>query len=114
MYADEDKNAGSIPDALHAMHTAKTLKAMSAPRALTRITFDRSEAIPGETLYVLVPKLNEHEVLVPCSLALHFDIELDGRHANNFLVQNVTWVLVNKLVMKFAGTILQDMVGCDI
>ena len=37
-----------------------------------------------------------------------------GGHANNFLVQNVTWVLVDKLVVKFGGTILQDTVGYDI
>jgi len=50
-----------------------------------------------------VPKLNENEVLVPGSLALRFDIDLDGGHANNFLVQNVTRALVDKLVVKFAG-----------
>ena len=37
-----------------------------------------------------------------------------SRHTNNFLVQNVAWTLVDKLVVKFAGTILQDMVGYDI
>jgi len=38
---------------------------MKGPRAVKRITFDRSKAVPGETLYVSVPKLNEHEMLVP-------------------------------------------------
>ena len=45
---------------------------------IKRITFDSSEASPGETLYVSVPKLNENEVLVPGSLALLFDIDLSG------------------------------------
>ena len=59
-------------------------------------------------------KLNENEVLVPGSLALVFDIDLAGGHANNFLVQNVTRALVDRLVVKFAGTNLQDTVGYDI
>jgi len=45
----------------------------------------RTEANPGETLYVSVPKLNENEVIVPGSLALRFDIDLSGGHADNFL-----------------------------
>lgn len=43
-----------------------------------------------------MPKLNENEVLVPCSLALRFDIA--GCHTNTFLVQNVAQALVEKLV----------------
>lgn len=35
-------------------------------------------------------------------------------HANNFLVQNITQTLVDKLVMKFAGSTLQDIAGYDI
>jgi len=61
-----------------------------------------------------VPKLNENEVLVPGLLALVFDIDLSGGEANNFLVQNITRALVDRLVVKFAGTTLQDTVGYDI
>jgi len=61
-----------------------------------------------------VPKLNENKVLVPGSLALCFDIDLSGGHTNNFLVQIVTRVLVDKLVVKSIGTILQDTVGYNI
>ena len=67
-----------------------------------------------DTLYVSVPKLNKNEVLVPGSLVLVFDIDLSGGRANNFLVQNVTRALVDRLVVKFPGTILQDTVGYDI
>ena len=87
---------------------------MKAERAVKRITFDRTEASPGETLYVSVPKLNQNDVLVPDSLALLFDIDLSGGHANNFLVQNVTRALVDKMVVKFGGTTLEDTVGYDI
>ena len=61
-----------------------------------------------------MPKLNENEVLVPGLLALVFDIDLSGGEANNFLVQNITRALVDRLVVKFAGTTLQDTVGYDI
>ena len=79
-----------------------------------RITFDRTVAKPGESLYVSVPKLNQHEIIVPGSLFLVFDIDLSGGHANNFVVQNVSRALVDRLVVKFAGTTIQDTVGYDI
>jgi len=61
-----------------------------------------------------VPKLNENEVIVPNSMALVFDIDLSDGHANNFLVQNVSRALVDKLVVKFESTILEQTVGYDI
>ena len=104
----------SVPENLNPTHKEKTLKALKAIRAVKRITFNPSEASPGETLNVYVPKLNENEVLVPNTLALVFNIDLSGGHANNFLVQNVSRTLVDKLVVKFLGTTLEDTVGYDI
>ena len=86
----------------------KILRAMKAPRSVKRITFTPSEAGPGKTLNVRVPKLNNNEVIVPGSLALRFDIDLSGGHANNFLVQNVSRALVSKMVVKFESTILEQ------
>jgi len=103
-----------VSASLQPTHTSKTLKAIKAPRAVKRITFHKSEASPGETLYVHVPKLNENEVLVPGSLALRFNIDLSGGHANNYLMQNVARALVSKIVVKFAGTILQDTTDYDL
>jgi len=60
-----------------------------------------------------VPKINKNEVIVLGSLALVFNLKVSG-HANNFLVQNVSRTLVDKFVMKFSGTILEDTVGYDI
>ena len=62
------------PDSLLPTHTSKTSHAIKAPRAVKRISFDRTEANPGETLYIHVSKLNENEALVPGSLCLRFDI----------------------------------------
>ena len=77
---------------------------------MKRITFNPTEANPGETLYVSVPKLAVNEVIVAGSLALVFNINLKvtGAHANNYLVQNVSRALVNKLTVKFAAATVQD------
>jgi len=87
----------SVPENLRPTYNKKTFNAMKANRAVKRITFNPSNANPGETLYVTVPKLNENEVLVPGSISLLFDIDLSGGHANNFLVNNVTRALVDKI-----------------
>ena len=104
----------SVPDNLLLTHSVKTLKAVKAPRSAKRITFNPSEANPGETLYVHVPKLNKNEVLVPGSLALRFDIDLSGGHADNFLVQNVSRALVSQMAVKFGGTTLEETVDYDV
>ena len=75
---------------LRPTYRSKTLFAIKSPRAVKRMTFDKTEANPGDTLSVHVPKLNKNEVLVPGSLALRFEIDLSGGHADNFLVQNVS------------------------
>ena len=102
----------SVPDNLLPTHIEKTLNAMKAPRSVKRITFNPSEANPGETLNVHVPKLNKNEV--PGSLALRSDIDLSGGHANNFLVQNVSRALVSKMVVKFGGSTLEDTEDYDV
>ena len=104
----------SVPDNLRSTHSEKTKNAMKAPRSVKRITFNPSEANPGETLYVHVPKLNKNEVLVPGSLALRFDIDLSGGHANNFLVQNVLRALVSQMTVKFGGATLEETVDYDV
>ena len=104
----------SVQEDLLPSHTEETMRALKAIRAVNRITFNPSRADPGETLNVYVPKLNENEVLVPNSLALVFDIDLSGGHANNFLVQNVSRALVDKLAVKFESTTLEETVSYDV
>ena len=103
-----------VQETLRPTRSEKTLGALKAVRAVKCITFQSTEANPLETLYVSVPKLNENEIIVPGSLALRFNIDLSGGHANNFLVDNVGRALVEKLVVKYSGTILQDTVDYDI
>ena len=99
-----------VPPSLQPSHMEKVLGAIKAERTVKRITFNPTSANPGGTLYVSVPKLANNEVIVPGSLALVFDINLKlmGAHANNYLVQNVSRALVDKLIVKFASTIVQD------
>ena len=106
----------AVPPSLLPSHSKKVLGAMKAERTVKRITFNKTEAKPGETLFVHVPKLAVNEVIVPGSLALVFDINLKvtGAHANNYLVQNVSRALVDKFVVKFAGSTVQDTHGYDI
>ena len=105
---------GSVSHDLLPSRTTKAMRAMKAPYSVKRITFDPSEANPGARLDVRVPKLNQNEVLVPGSLALRFNIDLSGGHANNYLVQNVSRALVSQQVVKFGGTTLDDIVDYDI
>ena len=95
-------------------HSVKTLGAMKAKRTVKRITFNPTEANPGGTLYVSVPKLNEDEAIVPGTLSLLFNIDLTGGHANDYLVQNVSRALIDRFTVKFAGTPVQDTHGYDI
>ena len=95
-------------------HSVKILRAMKAERTVKRITFNPTEANPGNRLYFSVPKLNENEVIVPGTLALLFNIDLTGGHANNYLVQNVFRALIDSLVVKFAGEVVQDTNWYDI
>ena len=106
----------AVPPSLLPSHSEKVLGAMKAERTVKRITFKHSEAHPGETLYVYVPKLDKDDVIVPGSLALVFNINLKvtGAHANNYLVQNVSRALVDKLKVKFAGSMIQDTDSYDI
>ena len=91
----------------------KITNVLKADRTVHRVTFNPNKASPGETLFIPVPKLSDEVVLVPGSLAVIFDLTVSGQ-ANNFLVNNVSRALVNRLTVKFAGEILQDTDGYDL
>ena len=86
---------------------------LKADHTVHRVTFNPNKALPGKTLFIPVPKLSDEVVLVPGSLAVIFDLTVSGQ-ANNFLVNNVSRALVNRLTVKFAGEILQDTDGYDL
>ena len=105
----------AVPPSILPSHSEKVL-GEKAERTVKRITFNPTEANPGETLYVSVPKLAANDVIVAGSLALVFNINLKvtGANDNNYLVQNVSRALVDKFVVKFAATTVQDTVSYDI
>lgn len=104
----------SVADNLRPAHKEKTTCAMKVPYAVKHLNFNPFEANPGKTLNVYVPKLNDGKVIVHGSLALRFDIDLSGGHANNFLIQNVSRALVSQLVVKFGVKTLDDTVDYDL
>ena len=55
-----------------------------------------------------------NEVILPGSLALRFNISLTGSHANNFLVQNVSRALVDKIAVKYKSANQPDASCYDI
>ena len=59
------ENSGAVSYDLKPSNNEKIMNSMKAPYAVKRITFNPSEANPGERLEVRVPKLNKNEVLVP-------------------------------------------------
>ena len=95
-------------------YSEATFNSMQAERTVTRIAFNSSTANPDDVLYVTVPKLDKDMVIVPSSLCLLFDIDLTGKHANNWLVYNVSRALVSRLTVTFGGTPVQDTNGYDI
>ena len=48
------------------------------------------------------------------ALVFNINLKVPGAHANNCLVQNVSRALVDRFVVKFAATIVQDTAGYDI
>ena len=105
----------AVQENLRPTHKEKNEFAVRAERAVKRITFNPNKASLTETLYVSVPKLNENEVIVPGSFSCSSTSTwMAGTSTTSSYVPNVTRALVDKLVVKYAGTILQDTVGYDI
>ena len=86
---------------------------LKAESTLNRITLNPSTASPGETLYINIPKLSENLVIVPGSVSLLFDLEVEG-HANNTVVNNLAANLVTRLKVLFGGETLQDTQRYDL
>ena len=86
---------------------------LKAESTLHRITLNPSSANPGETLNLYIPKLSENKVIVPRSVSLRFDLNVQG-HANNTVVNNVARNLVSQFKVKFASETLQDTTSYDL
>ena len=63
------KKSGGVSNDLKPSKNEKEINSMKAPYAVKRITFNPSEANPGQKLEVRVPELNKNEVLASARLA---------------------------------------------
>ena len=86
---------------------------LKANSTLNRITLTPSNANPGETLYIEIPKLTENMVIVPGSVFLVFNLTLSV-HENNTVVNNISRSLVKRQRVVFGGETLQDRTNYDL
>ena len=86
---------------------------LKANSTLNRITQTPSNANPGETLYIEIPKLSENMVIVPGSVFLLFNLTYSG-HENNTVVNNISRSLVKRQRVVFGGQSLQDTMNYDL
>ena len=87
---------------------------LKAETTLQRATFTPSTANPGETLYTNIPKLSGNNVIVPNSVRLAFDLELQNAEANDTVVNNLGRNLVHNFKVLLGGETLQDTKRYDL
>ena len=102
-----------VSDEVSPNYENKIQNALKAHRIIHRVTFNPSKALPGETLQIPVPKLQDGVVLVPETLALICNLNVKG-DVNNYVVNNVSKALFDRMTVKYAGEILQDTDGFDL
>ena len=68
---------------------------LKANSILNRFTLTPSNANPGETLYIEIPKLTGNMVIVPGSVFMVFNLSISG-HENNTVVNNISRNLVKR------------------
>ena len=86
---------------------------LKANSTLHRITLTPSNANPGETLYIEIPKLTDNMVIVPGSVFLVFNLAISS-HENNTVVKNISRNLVKRQRVVFGGETLQDTTNYDL
>ena len=86
---------------------------LKANSTLNRITLTPSNANPGETLYIEIPKLTDNMVIVPGSVFVVFNLTISG-HENNTVVNNISRSLVKRQRVVFGGETLQDTTNYDL
>ena len=103
----------NISEYLDPSRFPRTAFGLKANSTLNRITLTPSNANPGETLYIEIPKLSENMVIVPGSVFLLFNLTLSG-HENNTVVNNISRSLVKRQRVVFGGESLQDTMNYDL
>ena len=73
------------------------------------MTFNPNKASPGEEIYIDIPKLKSDACLVPDSLFLQFDFK--NANAKSWFLNNLSKLLCERFVVKFAGEVVYDNTG---
>ena len=103
----------TISEKLNPNRSPRESFGLKAEATLNRTTLNPSSVNPGETYYLNTPKLSENKVLVPGSVYLRFDLNVQG-HANNTLVNNVARNFVSRFKVNFGGETLRDTARYDL
>lgn len=98
----------SISQILDVNHEKKVTFAMKAERVTHRTTFNPSNGLPGETLYVNIPKLSNGYVYIPNSIALLFNLTLQMGQVNNTVINNLGRNLVERMRVMYGGEVIND------
>lgn len=105
----------AIPEKINPNRISHEPYSLKAEKTLHRVTFNPSNASPGETLYVKIPKLSNGYVYVPGSIALVFNLTLPtDDHANNTVVNNLGRNLVNRMRITYGGEVINDLNRYDL
>ena len=103
----------NVSEKINPNRTPRVPLGLKEESILNRITLNPSSANPGETLYINIPKLTDNLVIVPGSVSLVFNLNVEG-HENNTLVNDVGSNLVSRLRVLFGGETLQDTQRYDL
>ena len=87
---------------------------LKAESTLQRATFTPSTANPGEILYINIPKLSGNNVIVPNSVKLAFDLELQNAEVDDTVVNNLGRNLVRNFKVLLGGEVVQDTMRHDL
>ena len=93
-------------------HSVKTFGTMKAERTVKRIIFNPTEANPGNNLYVSVRSSMKMSSL--CLDLLPYSLISILEAGMRISCLKCLQALVDRFVVKYAGTTVQDTNGCDI
>ena len=100
---------------LDPMRSLKSPLGVKAIRQKVIITNTPSTISEGETLRVSFPNLGPHDVIIPGSVRLTFDIELNSAaDANRTIVNNLGRAIVNQIAVKLEGREIQCIKSSDV
>ena len=106
--------AQSYGDKLDPMRSLKSPFGVKGVRQKVIITNTPSSIREKETLRVSFPNLGPNDVVVPGSVRLSFEIELESDDVNRTIVNNLGRAIVEEIVIKLEGREIQSIRSSDI